>query len=849
MIKTNQSLFRTSPLLCLLVGAQAIGHDQITWLWGGVVWLMISRIYFIPRRMHHFSAETVPSFIGNIYGSLAQGIVAIIHITYFVLLLVKTAQKWNSFGYTDLSPRDGLWITLSCCVAITVFAVFRHTRLSKRIAGGLLLVSCIVLPVLLHLFRPSLDINALFEGGIPRLNILYSNYFPKIDPSIFLLSIFTGHPLLSHEFLQNKDKKQLIRFFKLGSITLAFFVITSSCVLKQIGGEVLIPMEWKSIVFTYRAASALLTAGFLLYMITTHIMYDIVGQLQSRYVYEQSPYVVASFLSGLILAVAYAMPIVVTQQLLCLITPGLVLSQFLFLANMIGLQLRKKNFYIALTGSFFFYSTLLAVGGDSIQPYALGIVMFTIFSLFLAVHYVENSGFVFIKRSWWEKQDIEELALKSSHIKNSFFAFLLFPIKMADYARMGLSRHRTPYKSLTLYFCLIGISGLHLWPIETGSMYTRTAYLFFIMGFALCLGLLIQPVWPNFLARYFALYWYLFLSFYLVSMPMALYIFSSYNVIGLVNLVLSIVLLARFVSLFSFFIIHLLSLVEIFALIRYFAPAALADLLRRPDELYTLFYSYLLACLLGATLIRKSKLELEEAKQKLQALVKKSIAIVSNALNITKSHASIIDLCSHTMDIAEEPDSNEGKNQKVLITMEQASYNTMKENIQKLLNTMNTSRAQLKRVFLPINGTIKTQDSAEYQVGPCIEEAIEIFIKDYEAQKRPSVKIEKDFTFKGSNQALIAALIQLLRNAHEYSHTQGTISLEVKDHKIYIINYGSTIRKENTPHIFNEFFTTSNNNLGLGLFFAKKAMESLGGKIYLEPMRQKNVTCFVLAFR
>ena len=85
---------------------------------------------------------------------------------------------------------------------------------------------------------------------------------------------------------------------------------------------------------------------------------------------------------------------------------------------------------------------------------------FAIFFLFLAVHYVENSGFAFIKRNWWERQDIKEFALRGSHIKNKFLAFLLFPIKMADYARIGVSRHRTPYKSLSLYFSLIGNENL-----------------------------------------------------------------------------------------------------------------------------------------------------------------------------------------------------------------------------------------------------------------------------------------------------------------------------------------------------------------------------------------------------
>lgn len=848
MIKNTTSLLKTSPFLFILGGAQVLGHDHLAWLWGGVFWLMTSRLYLIPRRMQRFSAATIPDLIGGIYGVQSQIIVGAIHVIYYTLLLITTLQRWYAFGYMEVTPRTCLWIVVACWILIILCAVIRSVYFSRTVVGGLLMIVFMLLPVLVHLLRPRLDLDIVFATTpLSSFSSLYTTYLPAIDPSIFLVTVLFGHPLLSHELLENSDTRKTMRLFKLAGITLICLAITNSIVLRQLGENPTLTPRWQLAIFVYRAITYLLSAGLFLYMAAIHMSKDVLGPLLESSEYSKRTYFLAAIMSGFIVGISYAVPEDIVGEASLLSIIPLAVSQFILIVILIGLCPCSLHFYVSLLSAPIIYIALRLVSVPWLEPYVLGIAVLATCLFMLVFHCMKHKGFCLNKRNWWEKQEVEEFALRAPHIKKAFWTILCFPFKMAFYARQGVARQRTPYASLNLYFGLIALLAIHLWPLEGDAPYIDLAYGLFFFNLLCCVVSLLQPIWPRLLAPYFALYWHFYLTCYLVTTPVVLYIISSYDPIALVNLVLSIILLARFVSPLSFFVVHMFGLLNGLLILQYFMPDALALLLEQPKELYTLTYSYLAVYLAGALFIRKNRQEVEETKQKLKSLVKKSIAIVSNALNITKSYASMIELCTHTMDVTEEPDSEDG-HRKVLISMDQNSYTTMTENLTKLLDTMNTGRAQLKRVFLPINGVIKKQEFAEYHASPCVREAIETFMKDYEAQKQPKLYVEEDFTFQGSDQALISALIQLLRNSHEYSHTQGDISLYIRDHKIYITNDGSAIKQEDLPHIFNEFFTTNPDNLGLGLFFAKEVMESFNGKIYLCPNYEEDKTCLVLAF-
>ena len=837
MTKNFTSLRKSSPLLFILGFGQLLGHENLGWLWGGFFWLMTSRLYLVPRRMQRFSAETLPGLIGELYGKLARTIVGGIHATYFSILLIKALQRWYRFPYMEASWQTCAWMVLGCWGLLIISSVLGSRSFARVALGTLLLVVSMSLPLLVHLFHPSLQ--DLFATPLTDLSWVRSRYFTGVDFNIFVIASCLGHPLLSGELLEISGKRRIIRLFKLAGITLLCLSITNSIVLSNTVDPT---GRWAWVLAAYRAATYALSAGVLLFMVVMHVSEDMIKPLLSSYSGDKKDYFLAGLLGTLMVVSAYVAPENVIKELAALSLVLVAISQWALLLMLIGLYPSNVNFYASLVAGPLLYGAIKLLGWSWLAPYALGVSVLVSALSSLAWHYISQKGFCMQKRNWWEEQDVEEFALRASHIKKACLSVLWFPFRMALYAQKGLARQRIPYRSLHLYFCLISFLGLRLWPIEAGSTHAHTAYGIFVFNLICCVIACLQPVWPRALAPYFALYWHFSLASHLVVTPLVLYFAAGYHATALVNLVLSLILLARFVSPLGSFVVQILGILGSCLIVPYLMPDAWEALLREPQQLYTLGYSLLVSYFVGALFVRKNRREMEETRDKLKSLVKKSIAIVSNALNITKSHAKIIELCMHTMEVQEKADG------KVHINMKQDSYDTMEESLTKLLCHMDTGRSQLKRVFVPINSTIKTREFAEYQVSPCVREAIDTFVNDYEARKEPRLHVEEDFMFVGSDQTLISVLIQLLKNGHECSDTQGDISIRIKDHKIYITNSGSEIAKEDLPHIFNEFFTSNPDNLGLGLFFAKEVMECFGGEIYLAPTQEEGSTCLVLAF-
>lgn len=93
------------------------------------------------------------------------------------------------------------------------------------------------------------------------------------------------------------------------------------------------------------------------------------------------------------------------------------------------------------------------------------------------------------------------------------------------------------------------------------------------------------------------------------------------------------------------------------------------------------------------------------------------------------------------------------------------------------------------------------------------------------------VLVEKD--------EILAAMLNLLRNAAEAMNGKGTILLQTRNGdappQIRIVDHGPGIPAGALPHLFEPFHTTKENGTGLGLFIAKQAVEAHGGTLTHAP--------------
>ena len=102
---------------------------------------------------------------------------------------------------------------------------------------------------------------------------------------------------------------------------------------------------------------------------------------------------------------------------------------------------------------------------------------------------------------------------------------------------------------------------------------------------------------------------------------------------------------------------------------------------------------------------------------------------------------------------------------------------------------------------------------------------------------------------------LVEAVINLLKNASDYSGENTRIQIEVEQTQIYTRIYvkdeGVGIAEEELPHIFERFYRVHQevnpNSVGIGLSLTKSIVEGMGGSIRVKS-EVGNYTWFILTF-
>ena len=95
----------------------------------------------------------------------------------------------------------------------------------------------------------------------------------------------------------------------------------------------------------------------------------------------------------------------------------------------------------------------------------------------------------------------------------------------------------------------------------------------------------------------------------------------------------------------------------------------------------------------------------------------------------------------------------------------------------------------------------------------------------------------------------IEALTNILKNALEYSHSQGKIDIAVLKNDLYleitIKDYGKGMDSKDLKHLFERFYkgkNASSDSIGIGLALAKSIIEKDNGKITCESLVNKGTT-------
>lgn len=132
-------------------------------------------------------------------------------------------------------------------------------------------------------------------------------------------------------------------------------------------------------------------------------------------------------------------------------------------------------------------------------------------------------------------------------------------------------------------------------------------------------------------------------------------------------------------------------------------------------------------------------------------------------------------------------------------------------------------------------------------------EGVQFLVKEREQEL--SVACASDISLVCDGDWLVEALINLLKNASDYSGSGKRIWLEAEQTnvytRIYVKDEGTGIPEEELPNIFKRFYrvnqAVNSNSVGIGLSLTKSIVEGMGGSIQVKSEVGSH-TWFVLTF-
>ncbi len=177
---------------------------------------------------------------------------------------------------------------------------------------------------------------------------------------------------------------------------------------------------------------------------------------------------------------------------------------------------------------------------------------------------------------------------------------------------------------------------------------------------------------------------------------------------------------------------------------------------------------------------------------------------------------------------------------------------------------LSKNKSQLKRIEWLVSSLLKLSrlDSGvvvmqprEVNVETLLEQALEPLRIPMELKEQSLViSGDKNITLEVDLSWTVEAFVNLIKNAHEHTPSNGEIQIQYQDNPIYvefqIKDNGEGILASDLPHIFERFYkgaSSTKDSIGIGLNMAKTIIQKQNGTITVSS-REKEGTIFTIKF-
>ena len=342
-----------------------------------------------------------------------------------------------------------------------------------------------------------------------------------------------------------------------------------------------------------------------------------------------------------------------------------------------------------------------------------------------------------------------------------------------------------------------------------------------LIGSTFCIFWLTSRIWTEKFRKYQSLFWYCSL-FFALPFPYFIEFFNTFlSPQGVIRFIFSLFILSLLVEWKIFLYLIFCGLIISFIVLSIANPIVLDTFITQEGIIEVIFIIVVMTAV--CSILMKNKQDLLD--ENLQ---------MSNSLSYMLSHEIKTPLAAMRMTL-----------EKLTIEIKNTDC---PESVHKKVERISRIENEISEFIY--DSLIKVQKSQSLELDSLsIKQELALIRDNYNLNNfefiNINIDIEKDFVFMGERQLFRHVIYNLLKNSIDSLRIKPSTEIKIysqyNDYENILIFEDTGVGIENSliGKIFNNYFSTKNRGMGIGLFFCKQVIERFGGKIVCESEKNR----------
>ncbi len=416
--------------------------------------------------------------------------------------------------------------------------------------------------------------------------------------------------------------------------------------------------------------------------------------------------------------------------------------------------------------------------------------------------------------------------------------------------KRSIDNHFFVSDPLVITFGIFGLLNYPLFYLVWHFIF-KVEYTNLIMRFTatlFCLGLALSSYWPERLKTYLPMFWYTAVIYCLPFFGTYMFIKNHGSMVWQTNVMLVLFWLILSVDWVSFVIV--LPIGALLAAIYY--QLTMGSIFIFDNHIAPTLANYAWAVVISAVFSRNREyLQLKKQLKALKALgasIAHELRTPLSTINAgAQGAADIIPKLVSSHQLAQQSNLP-------VPTIRPSRISTLSNTLVDIQAETRHAHTIIDMLLMKVNDPDLNNFATERcSMKHCINETLHRYSLPDEQQQWIKWSDNSDFLFKGNELLMMHVLFNLLKNAIYYVRAARKGDIEIwleqgkRYNRLHFKDTGQGIPRKVLPHIFDRFYSETENGTGLGLAFCKLVMHSFDGDIYCNS-KFGEYTEFVMRF-